>query len=46
MFNLLQKHNHGERLFEKFKAVSEKSEMAMKPDKLLDATLNVVVSLT
>ncbi len=45
MFNQLEKHNNGERLFDKVKTAFEKDGMAMKPGKILDATLNAVANL-
>lgn len=46
MFNPLDKHNQGERLFDTVKAFFEKGTMAMKPDTTLDATLNAIFNST
>jgi IS5 family transposase len=46
MFNPLDKHNQGERLFDTVKAFFEKDGMAMKPGTSLDATLNAFVNST
>lgn len=46
MFNLLEKRNQGERLFDTVKAFFEKGAMAMKPATTLDATLNAGVNST
>jgi hypothetical protein len=45
MFTPIEKCNHDERSFDTFKAIFEKDVMSMKPDRLLDSTLNNAVNL-